>query len=153
MTFLQSLPRVAIAAVVALSIFTPVANAQGVGPQAVVVPNSKKILFNLAPGASTTAIGLPPNVPVQLTGVTTTSGFRGIGHVSLLRVTGQFVVWVGLDSTTGAAITQGFSGTPGTKILFIDFSHQVIVEVSGSDAILVRNASAGQRAGSLHITW
>ena len=57
--------------------------------------------------------------------------------------------WVGLDSTAGAAITEGSSGTTGTKIVFIDFAHQVIVEVSGPDAIRVRNASGGQRAGRL----
>jgi hypothetical protein len=75
----------------------------------------------------------------------------------LLSIPGTtgFIEWVGLDSTAGAAITQGFSGATGTKILFIDFSHQVQVEVAGpgGSSIRVRNLSGATRTGRLTLTY
>jgi hypothetical protein len=153
MTLLRSLSRVAIAAAIALFALVPAGTAGDVESSVVAVPNAKNVNFNLAAGAVSAPIGIPANIPVQLIGVTTTAGFRGVGQVSLLRIPNQFLEWVGLDSTAGAAITQGFSGAAGTKIVFIDFSHQVIVEVASPNSIRVHNASAGARAGRLLITW
>jgi hypothetical protein len=62
-----------------------------------------------------------------------------VGEVSLLRITGSFLEWVGLDSTAGAAITQGFSGAAGTKIVFINFNHTVQIEVCSPDSFRVHN--------------
>ena len=103
----------------------------------------------------TPPIVLPPNTPIQLIGTCLTLNFRGVGQASLLSIPGAggFIEWVGLDSTAGAAITQGFSGVVGTKILFIDFAHQVRVEVAGPNAIRVRNTAAAPRAGRLSLIW
>jgi hypothetical protein len=160
MTVFQSLSRAAIVAVVTLFTLVPAVTAEeresgAVGPSAVIVPSLRTVSFNLAPGGITPAIVLPSNTPVQLIGITTTLNFRGVGQASLLGIPGAggFVEWVGLDSTAGAAITQGFSGVAGTKILFIDFSHQVRVEVAGPNAIRVHNLAAAPRAGRLSLMW
>jgi hypothetical protein len=73
--------------------------------------------------------------------------------VALLRVPSSFLEWVGLESTAGAAITQGFSGSPGTHIVFIDFSHKVDVEVASPDTIKIHNASTGTATGSVTLVW
>lgn len=122
-------------------------------PNAVVVPNEKTVPYSLAPGGVSAPITLPGNIPVHLMGVQTAVGFRGVGQATLLRVPGSFIEWVGLDSTAGAAITQGFSGTAGTRILFIDFSHQVQIEVASPDTIRVNNKSSGTRTGRVTLTW
>jgi hypothetical protein len=124
MTVLQNLSRVAIAAAVALFALVPTAPAEEFGSSSVVVPNSLTFAYNLAPGAVSAPVTLPANVPVQIMGTCLTVNFRGVGQVTALRIPNQFIEWVGLDSTAGAAITQGFSGAAGTKILFIDFSPQ-----------------------------
>jgi len=109
--------------------------------------------YSLAAGAVSDPIVPPPNIPVQLTGVLTNAGFRGVGQVALLRVPANFIEWVGLDSTAGAALTQGFSGAAGTKIVFIDFAHTVIVEVASTDSIQVHNTNGVPAAGSVTLTW
>lgn len=82
--------------------------------------------YNLAAGATSPPISVPLNIAVSLTGTQLVSGFRGVGQVTLLSVPGTtgFIDWVGLHSHSGTAasgtITQGFSGTAGTAILFID---------------------------------
>jgi hypothetical protein len=94
-------------------------------PPATTVAQAATVFYNLAAGAVSAPIGVPANVPVHLVGVTTTFDVRGVGEAALLHIPASFIEWVGLDSTSGAAITQGFSGTAGTKIVFIDFTHQV----------------------------
>jgi hypothetical protein len=156
MTVFHKLSRVAISAVIALFALVPIGMAETIDDaNAVTVPNARTISYRLAAGAVTAPIGIPGNIPVQLIGVQTTAGFRGVGQASLLSIPGAggFIEWVGLDSTAGAAITQGFSGALGTKIVFIDFSHQVIVEVASPTSIRVRNASAGQRTGRITLIW
>jgi hypothetical protein len=158
MTVFQSLARVAIAAVITLFTLMPAVTAEeresgAVGPSVAQVPSARTFGFNLAAGAFSAPVVVPANVPVQVMGVMITPGFRGVGQVALLRIPGQFLEWVGLDSTAGAAITQGFSGAAGTKIVFIDFAHQVQIEVASPDAIRVRNLSGGQRTGRVTLIW
>jgi hypothetical protein len=124
-----------------------------VGPTAVVVPNELTVGYSLAPGGVSAPITPPANIPVHVMGVQTAVGFRGVGEVTLLHVPLSFIEWVGLESTAGAAITQGFSGAAGTHIVFIDFSHQVQIEVASPDTIRVRNRSSGVRTGVVTLTW
>ena len=80
-------------------------------------------------------------------------GFRGVGHVTLLRVPGSFLEWVGLNSTANAGITQGFSGTPGTNIVFIDFIKQVAIQVNSPDSFRVHNGATAARSGVVTLIW
>jgi len=121
--------------------------------QTITTPNAATVAYNLAAGGATGAIGVPGNVPVLTMCVCTTAGVRGVGHASLLSIPGSFLEWVGLESTAGAAITQGFSGALGTHILFCDFVHQVDVEVNNSVSIRVHNTSGAARAGRVTLMW
>ena len=71
----------------------------------------------------------------------------------MLRIPGSFLQWVGLESSAGAAITQGFSGVAGTHIVFLDFSHQVDIEVNTTDSFRVHNGAAAQRTGNVTLIW
>jgi hypothetical protein len=117
------------------------------------VANRITFSYNLAPGADSAPVAIPANVPVHLMGTQTTVGVRGVGFVVMLRIPNQFLEWTGLDSTSASAITQGFSATAGTKIVFLDFAHLVAVQVNNANTIRIHNGSAGQRTGSVLITW
>ena len=121
--------------------------------QVISTPNASFISYNLAPGASTFLITPPANQAVFVMGTQTTLGFRGVGSVTLLHIPSSFIEWVGLESTAGAAITQGFSGAAGTHILWIDFAHQVDVRVGSPDTILVHNGAGAARTGNLTLIW
>jgi hypothetical protein len=124
--------------------------------QTITVPNASLVSYNLAAGQISPAITVPvAEQPVLVMGTCTTVGTRGVGHVSLLRVNvaPAFLEWVGLNSTAGATIAQGFSAVAGTLIIFVDFAHQVRIEVAGPAQILVRNASAAPRTGNVKMIW
>ena len=143
-------------------VFTPGAGVGGAArpgaPAPVPSPTRVSFAYDLAPGATSAPITVPANIPVSLMGIQTVSGFRGVGQASLLSIPGAggFIEWVGLHSTASAAITQGFSGTAGTPILFIDWSHCVAVEVAGtpgSSQIQVHNTCPAQRTGLVTLTY
>jgi hypothetical protein len=154
MTAIQKSPRTAITAAFVVFTLAVAANAtEAVSPGAVVVPNELTVPYSLAAGGVSAPITPPANIPVHVMGVQTALGFRGVGEVTLLHVPSSFIEWVGLESTSGAAITQGFSGAAGTHIVFIDFSHRVQIEVASPDTIRVHNLSTGIRTGSVTLTW
>ena len=78
--------------------------------EALVTPNKTVLNYSLTPGGNSASIAPAPNVPVLVMGCCTTFNFRGVGHVSLLRIPNSFIEWVGLNSTSSGSITQGFSG-------------------------------------------
>jgi hypothetical protein len=137
------------AAVIATLTLATVAKAA----QTISTPNAAFLSYNLPPGAISTAIVPAANQAVLVMGTCTSAGFRGVGQVTMLRTPATFLEWVGLDSPAGAAITQGFSGTAGTKILFLDLAHQVSIEVHTTDSFRVHNLSAGSRAGNVTLIW
>jgi len=114
-----------------------------------------KFSYDLVPGSTSQLVEVPSNVPLFLVGTQLGVGFRGVGLVSLLSIPGPggFLEWTGLDSTAGSAITQGFSGVAGTDIVFLDFSHDVVVEVADATHIQVHNSSPGQRSGNVTIIY
>ena len=138
-----------VAAVVAIVTSTVVADTE----QTLATPNKTVINYSLAPGANSAAITPMANQPVLVMGCCTTLGFRGVGHVTLLHIPSSFIEWVGLNSTSGASITDGYSGAAGTHIVFIDYSHQVDIQVNSPDTIHVHNASTGMRAGHVTLVW
>jgi hypothetical protein len=115
--------------------------------------NVASVNYALAPGTNSAPVTLVANEPVFLMGVQTNVGFRGVGQVALLSIPGGFLEWVGLDSTAGSVITQGFSGAAGTKIVFLDFSHCVQVQVDSSTSFAVRNNCGIPAAGSVTLIW
>jgi hypothetical protein len=121
--------------------------------QVITTPNAAFVSYNLAPGTISGPITPVASQGVLVMGVQNTVGFRGVGQVTLLRVPGSFLEWVGLESPSSAAITSGFSGTPGTHIVFLDFSHQVDIEVNTTDTFTIHNGSTGQRTGNVTLIW
>lgn len=118
------------------------------------VPNYRVITFNLAPGATSAPILVPViNQAVSVMGVQTNVGDRGVGQVSLLRVSGSFLEWTGIESPAGAALTSGFNSVAGTHIVFIDFSHTLDIEVADADHIQIHNSNPGPMAGKITLMW
>jgi hypothetical protein len=125
----------------------------GKASQTLSVPNASVITFSLAPGANTAPITPAANQAVFIIGAQTAPGYRGVAMATILHVPSSFIEWVGLESTSGAAITQGFSGSAGTHILYLDFSHLVDVQVASPDTILIHNANTITMTGNLKLIW
>ena len=141
--------RLLLACAVAITTFAVVTPAV----QTITTPNAAIVGYSLNPGTVSGPIFPVANQSVLVMGTQLALGFRGVGQVTLLRIPSSFLEWVGLDSTFGAAITQGFSGGAGTKIVFIDFSHQVQIEVASTDSFRVHNLSSGVRFGNVTMIW
>ena len=142
-----------------LFVLTPGAGVPGAARPAMLgTPTRATYTYDLAPGATSTRIPVPANIPVSLMGTQLVVGWRGVGQASLLSIPGSggFIEWVGLHSTAGAAVTEGYSGAAGAPIVFIDFGHCVQVEVAGtpgSGEIQVRNTCTTQRRGVITLTY
>ncbi|HZU27654.1 MAG TPA: hypothetical protein VFA04_19140 [Bryobacteraceae bacterium] len=138
-----------VAAVVGLLTFAVAASAV----QTIATPNAAFVSYSLASGASTGAIVPPANQAVLVMGTQTAPGYRGVGQVSMLRVPGSFLEWVGLESTSGAAIAQGFSGSPGTHIVYLDWVHTVDIQVNTTDSFRVHNGNGSVATGNVTMIW
>ena len=148
----SSLPRYA-ALSLAFAVAALTLAVVGKAAQTVTVPNAVNITYNLAAGANSGAITPVANQAILMIGSQTSIGYRGVASATLLHVPASFMEWVGLESTSGAAITQGFSGTAGTHILYLDFSHLVDVQVASPDTILIHNANSIAQTGNLELIW
>jgi hypothetical protein len=136
------------ATVVAIITSIVVANAT----QTITTPNAAFISYNLVAGGDSAAITPATNKSVLVMGCCTT-GSPGIGQVSLLHLPGAFIIWVGLESYGSAAITQGFSSTAGTHIVYINSNHTVGIELASADTIRVHNGDTMTRAGNVTLVW
>ncbi len=149
----KSLPRVvslfaaAVVAVVTLSVLVPATHAVALGP------NAATFAYDLAAGANSAVFTPVAEKPVLVMGVQTNLGYRGVGYVTLLRVTSSFLEWTGVESPASAAITSGFSGTAGTHIVYLDYSHLVDIRVNSTDTFIVHNANTIPMAGTVTIIW
>ena len=121
--------------------------------QTITTPNAAIIGYNLAAGANSGAITPASSQSVLVMGVCNTAGVRGVGFVTMLHVPASFLEWTGLESTAGSAIAQGFSGAAGTHIVFLDFSHQVDIQVNGTDTFIIHNGAAAARDGNVTLIW
>ncbi len=122
----------------------------------ITVPQERDITYNLAAGAVSAPIAMPGSQAVFVMGVNRTIGNRGVGQATLLSsaIAPLFIEWVGLESTAGAVITQGFSGVLGTHILFIDFAHTVDIEVGpGANTIQIHNTNAAAQTGQIKLIY
>ncbi|HEX2784002.1 MAG TPA: hypothetical protein VHN36_10485 [Ilumatobacteraceae bacterium] len=116
-------------------------------------PQKVQVTFDLAAGGISSPISVPPNVPVSLTGVVSTSGVRGVGQATLLSAPGAFIEWTGLESTAFSGVTQGFGLTQGQHVLYVDFNHLVDVEIDSATTIRIHNESLLPVAGVVTLTW
>jgi hypothetical protein len=140
-----------LATVVAIITSIVVANAT----QTITTPNAAFISYNLA-AESSAAITLVTNRAVLVMGCCTTLGFQGVGQVSLVRISNNNVLeWVGLESPSsgGSAITQGTGGSAVAHIVYINFQHEVDIQVVSVDTIRIHNGSVGTRAGNVTLIW
>jgi len=149
---IQKLPRAAVrtlAAVVTVITCVVVVNAT----QTITTPNAAFVTYSLAAGANSAPMTPIASRGVFVIGVNTTVGYRGVGQVSLLHIPGSFIEWTGLESTAGSAITQGYSGTAGTHILYLDYSHTVDIEVDSPDTIRIHNGGSVAHTGNVTFIW
>ena len=137
------------ATVVAIITSMVVANAT----QTITAPNAAFISYNLAAGANSAPITPASNRSVLVMGCCTTAGRGSVGQVSLLHSLDPQIEWVGLESTSGAAITEGHNSLAGTHIVYIDYSHTVDIQVASADTIRVHNGNAATRAGNVTLIW
>ena len=121
--------------------------------QTISTPNASKVSYNLAAGASSAAVTPAESVPVLVMGVQNDLGYRGVGQVTMLHVPSSFLEWTGIESPASAAITSGFSGTAGTHILYIDYSHLVDIRVESTDTFVIHNANSIAMAGVVTLIW
>jgi hypothetical protein len=80
------------------------------------------------------------NAPVSLTCASNTPGYRGVGQVTILRPNpNQFLEWVGIDIATGM-VTSGYSGTPGTHIIYCSYTDEYVeIQVFSDTQIQIKN--------------
>ena len=121
--------------------------------QTITTPNAAFITYNLAAGANSAPITPAASRWVLVGGCCTTPPNQGVGQVSLLRIPGGFIEWVGLESPTGAAITSGSASTAGTHIVYIDGSQTVDIQVASADTIRVHNSTAFTHVGNVTLIW
>jgi hypothetical protein len=143
---LSTLLLAAVVAMVALSISMH-------ATQTITTPNAAKVTYNLAAGASSTAVTPVESVPVLVMGVQNNLGYRGVGQVSMLHVPSSFLEWTGIESPASAALTSGFSGTAGTHIVYLDYSHLVDIQVASTDTFLIHNANTIAMSGVVTLIW
>ena len=143
---LSTLLLAAVVAMVALSISMH-------ATQTITTPNAAKVTYNLAAGASSTAVTPVESVPVLVMGVQNNLGYRGVGQVSMLHVPSSFLEWTGIESPASAALTSGFSGTAGTHIVYLDYSHLVDIQVASTDTFIIHNANTIAMSGVVTLIW
>jgi hypothetical protein len=139
----------ALAAVVAILTLSAMVHAT----QVITTPNAAFFSYNLANGANSAPITPVANQSVLVMGTQTASGNRGQGHVTLLRIAGNFLEWTGLESCCPGAITASFSGAAGTHIVWLDFIHSVDIQVNSPDTFRVHNASGVTATGNVTLIW
>jgi hypothetical protein len=139
------------AAVVAILTCAVLANAAA----SLYTPHAALAAYNLAAGASGFVTVPIVNQPVLVMGTCTTEGHRGVGQITLLRTGASplFLEWVGLNSPSGASIAQGYSATPGTHMVYIDWSHLVDLEVHNASAIRIHNQATWTNTGFVKLIW
>jgi hypothetical protein len=139
-----------VATVVAIITSVVVANAT----QSLTTSNAAFISYSLAPNTNRVAITPAATRSVLIMGCCSDqSSDEGVGQVSLVRIAGAFLQWVGLESAYNAAITQGVALTAGDHIVYIDRLHQVDIQLASADTIRVHNGSTGMRAGNVTLVW
>jgi hypothetical protein len=125
--------------------------------EAVATARRMTVNYSLGSGSSSGNITPASNQPVtiQADQTGTVCGCDDVGS-SLMTVVNSSVdrelVWNGFESN-GGGLTAGFSPSPGTHIMYIDFGHLVDLEVSSSTSFLVHNGSSNTANGTVTLIW
>jgi hypothetical protein len=141
-----------LATVVAIITCLAVANAT----QTITTPNAAFISYNLAAGANSAAITPASSRAVLVMGCCTTNapGQFSVAQVTLQHAPGVGMLWVGLEATPNATITQGgVSSAAGTHIVYLDSFHLLDIQVASADTILIHNGEGGTRTGNVTLIW
>jgi hypothetical protein len=120
------------------------------------------IPYNLAPGASSDPITVAADTPVFIIANNTTPGEGGTGSISVQHRAGYFLEWSGVNSivapstATPPTLTGGYGpglgGAPvGTKMLAIDYSGTVTLQLADADHFVIHNGSGLTQTGVLWI--
>jgi hypothetical protein len=121
-------------------------------------PNYSTVNYSVTDACST-PITVPVSYkPVSIMGVQTAEGFRGVGQVTIMRVPGQFLEWVGLDvasnyGASAAVVSSGYSAAAGTHIIWLDFDEVVDLQVVDAGHVKVCDSSTSAAAGVLTLMW
>jgi hypothetical protein len=120
--------------------------------QTITTPNAASISYNVAAGANSAAITPTISKPVLVVGCCTTE--EGVGQVSLLR-SSQGIYWIGLESYNGSpsTISSGANANAGHHIVFIDYNHNVDIQVASASTIYVHNGNPYTVAGNVTLIW
>ena len=73
--------------------------------------------------------------------------------MSVEHAAGSFLEWTGVNASQGTTPTLagGCTSTAGTKMITIDYSGNVSIQVADADHFVIHNASGGERTGSVWI--
>ena len=138
------------ATVVAIITSMVVANAT----QTITTPNAAFISYNLAPSASSAPITPASNRSVLLMGCCLTGPYQGSAEVHLVHFPSIYIEWFGLETTTTATVTSGFSNTAGTHIVWLDTQHVVDIQAASADTILIHNFQVADAVtGNVTLIW
>jgi hypothetical protein len=141
-----------LATVVAIITSMVVANAT----QTITTPNAAFISYNLAANANSAPITPAASRAVLVMGCCTTNapGQFSVAQVTLQHAPGVGMLWVGLEATPNASITQGgVSSAAGTHIVYLDSFHVLDIQVASADTIRIHNGYSATRAGNVTLIW
>lgn len=116
-------------------------------------PNSATVNYALVSGATSAAITPATNQPVILIGANTGSTNFSISTVTLVHIPSTMIRWVGLEANPSSTVVHGGSATPGTHVVYLDFSHTVDVEVFSADQFVIHNGSTTSNSGTIKLIW
>ncbi len=121
---------------------------------ATTVANATTFGTNVNAGTSGTVFTPPANLPVMVIACQTNTGNVGSSEMTVVNSAGfdNELVWSGLESNAGG-VTAGFSPTAGTHIIFIDFAHQVDLQVNNGTSFKIHNGSSVTQRVVVTMIW
>jgi hypothetical protein len=122
------------------------------------VPNMTRLSIALPANGFSGAISLPSaNVPLVITGTTTTVGYRGTGFVHLTYASAAPAVYSfsGVNASGGGSgIAQGFTGLPGFDIVDMGYGNSVELQTGPvAGTVRLQNNTGVVLATVLQIIW
>jgi len=135
------------AAAFALAFPASVAAAENAAPPPPTAPSFETLTVTVPASSTSSPITIPvANKPVQIIIANESVGNRGIAQVTIQRVNpDSFLEWVGMDIATGS-ISDNYSSTAGTHIIYADYDSAVDVQVHSATQIqLVNTYGASQK--------
>ena len=134
------------AAAFALAFPASVAAAENAAPPPPTAPSFETLTVTVPASSTSSPITIPvANKPVQIIIANESVGNRGIAQVTIQRVNpDSFLEWVGMDIATGS-ISDNYSSTAGTHIIYADYDSAVDVQVHSATQIQLVNTSGGSQ--------